>query len=81
MLQPPSVPPAATFAASSRRRSHQDSSHKTAQRIRYRGHGKGETFGPTYTSGDIVGAGINYAAQEFFFTKNGQVVGTQFTRT
>jgi len=34
----------------------------------YRGHGKGEAFGPTYTSGDVVGAGINYAAQEFFFT-------------
>ncbi|KAK9270709.1 hypothetical protein L1049_026292 [Liquidambar formosana] len=42
----------------------------------YRGHGKGETFGPTYTSGDIVGGGINYASQEFFFTKNGTVVGT-----
>ena len=34
----------------------------------YRGHCKGEAFGPTYTSGDVVGAGINYAAQEFFFT-------------
>ena len=34
----------------------------------YRGHGKGETFGPSYTSGDIVGGGINYASQEFFFT-------------
>jgi hypothetical protein len=34
----------------------------------YRGHGKGEAFGPTYTTGDIVGAGINYASQEFFFT-------------
>lgn len=44
----------------------------------YRGHGKGEAFGPTYTSGDTVGAGINYAAQEFFFTKNGQVVGTVY---
>ncbi|XP_061362836.1 ran-binding protein M homolog isoform X2 [Gastrolobium bilobum] len=42
----------------------------------YRGHGKGEHFGPKYTSGDVVGAGINYAAHEFFFTKNGQVVGT-----
>ncbi|KAL3513373.1 hypothetical protein ACH5RR_026090 [Cinchona calisaya] len=42
----------------------------------YRGHGKGETFGPTYTTGDTVGGGINYAAQEFFFTKNGKVVGT-----
>ncbi|CAN6584389.1 unnamed protein product [Malus baccata var. baccata] len=42
----------------------------------YRGHGKGEAFGPTYTSGDIVGGGINYDSQEFFFTKNGAVVGT-----
>ncbi|XP_027091706.2 ran-binding protein M homolog isoform X1 [Coffea eugenioides] len=42
----------------------------------YRGHGKGETFGPTYTTGDSVGGGINYSAQEFFFTKNGKVVGT-----
>ncbi|KHN32477.1 ran-binding protein M homolog isoform X2 [Glycine soja] len=45
----------------------------------YRGHGKGgEPFGPTYTSGDVVGAGINYAAQEFFFTKNGHVVGSVY---
>ncbi|XP_057457070.1 ran-binding protein M homolog [Lotus japonicus] len=44
----------------------------------YRGHGKGEPFGPTYTSGDIVGAGINYASHEFLFTKNGQVVGTVY---
>ncbi|CAJ2655369.1 unnamed protein product [Trifolium pratense] len=44
----------------------------------YRGHGKGEAFGPTYTTGDIVGAGINYASQEFFFTKNGQVVGSVY---
>ncbi|KAL6961986.1 hypothetical protein U1Q18_036943 [Sarracenia purpurea var. burkii] len=42
----------------------------------YRGHGKGEAFGPTYTAGDTVGGGINYASQEFFFTKNGVVVGT-----
>uniref|UniRef100_A0A6M2FCP4 B30.2/SPRY domain-containing protein n=1 Tax=Populus davidiana TaxID=266767 RepID=A0A6M2FCP4_9ROSI len=41
----------------------------------YSGHGKGETFGPTFTTNDTVGAGINYAAQEFFFTKNGAVVG------
>ncbi|XP_050375694.1 ran-binding protein M homolog [Argentina anserina] len=42
----------------------------------YRGQGKGEAFGPTYTSDDRVGGGINYASQEFFFTKNGTVVGT-----
>ncbi|PRQ20466.1 putative B30.2/SPRY domain, concanavalin A-like lectin/glucanase domain-containing protein [Rosa chinensis] len=42
----------------------------------YRGQGKGEAFGPTFTSDDRVGGGINYASQEFFFTKNGTVVGT-----
>ncbi|XP_057469641.1 ran-binding protein M homolog [Actinidia eriantha] len=42
----------------------------------YHGQGKGDTFGPTYTAGDTVGAGINYASQEFFFTKNGAIVGT-----
>ncbi|KAF4363618.1 hypothetical protein F8388_002159 [Cannabis sativa] len=44
----------------------------------YRGPGKSDEFGPTYTSGDIVGGGINYASQEYFFTKNGAVVGTAF---
>ncbi|KAI3820124.1 hypothetical protein L1987_13982 [Smallanthus sonchifolius] len=42
----------------------------------YRGQGKGETFGPTFSTGDTVGGGINYASQELFFTKNGQLVGT-----
>ncbi|VVB11672.1 unnamed protein product [Arabis nemorensis] len=41
----------------------------------YRGQGKGEAFGPTYTKDDTVGGGINYATQEFFFTKNGALVG------
>ncbi|KAB1204808.1 hypothetical protein CJ030_MR8G002620 [Morella rubra] len=44
----------------------------------YRGQGKGEAFGPTYTANDIVGAGINYTSQEFFFTKNGALVGTVY---
>lgn len=44
----------------------------------YRGHGKGEPFGPTFTANDIVGGGINYASQEVFFTKNGVVVGTVY---
>lgn len=30
----------------------------------------------TYTTGDIVGCGIDYISQEFFFTKNGSLVGT-----
>nr|ACG46452.1 ran-binding protein 9 [Zea mays] len=41
----------------------------------YRGLGKGEPFGPKFTSGDIIGAGINYLSQESFFTKNGAPVG------
>lgn len=44
----------------------------------YRGQGKGEAFGPTYTTGDTVGGGINYASQEFFFTKNGAIIGTVY---
>ncbi|XP_010681236.2 ran-binding protein M homolog [Beta vulgaris subsp. vulgaris] len=44
----------------------------------YRGHGKGETFGPTFTTGDVVGGGINYASEGVFFTKNGHVVGTVY---
>ncbi|KDP42396.1 hypothetical protein JCGZ_02453 [Jatropha curcas] len=44
----------------------------------YRGQGKGEPFGPTFTAKDTVGAGINYAAQEFFFTKNGAIVGSVY---
>ncbi|KAL9234615.1 hypothetical protein vseg_009469 [Gypsophila vaccaria] len=38
----------------------------------------GEPFGPTFTTGDTVGAGINYASQELLFTKNGVIVGTVF---
>ncbi|KAL6899771.1 hypothetical protein ACP4OV_006429 [Aristida adscensionis] len=41
----------------------------------YRGHEQGESFGPKFTSGDIIGAGINYLSQEIFFTKNGSLVG------
>ncbi|XP_076897367.1 ran-binding protein M homolog [Bidens hawaiensis] len=42
----------------------------------YHGQGTGDTFGPTYSTGDTVGAGINYASNTLFFTKNGEVVGT-----
>ncbi|KAH9758042.1 Ran-binding protein M-like [Citrus sinensis] len=44
----------------------------------YRGQGKGEAFGPTFTTNDTVGGGINYASQEFFFTKNGSLVGAVY---
>lgn len=42
----------------------------------YLGKRQGEAFGPSYTTGDTVGAGINYDSQEFFFTVNGTLVGT-----
>ncbi|KAF7079099.1 hypothetical protein CFC21_083395 [Triticum aestivum] len=41
----------------------------------YRGPGKSESFGPKFTSGDIIGAGINYIEQLLFFTKNGSLIG------
>ncbi|CAN1176323.1 Ran-binding protein M homolog [Linum perenne] len=33
-------------------------------------------IGAKFTTDDIVGAGLNYASKEFYFTKNGEVVGT-----
>lgn len=38
--------------------------------------GFGTPFGPTYTTGDTVGAGINNASQDVFFTKNGEFIGS-----
>ncbi|TKY57333.1 Ran-binding protein 10 [Spatholobus suberectus] len=42
--------------------------------VLYGRHDKEKDSGPIFTSGDVVGAGINNAVQEFFFTKNGQLV-------
>lgn len=42
----------------------------------YRGQARGETFGQRFETTDTIGAGINYASLEFFFTRNGQIVGT-----
>lgn len=41
----------------------------------FHGLGIGDAFGPTFSTGDTVGAGINYATQEILFTVNGLVVG------
>eukprot|EP00941_MAST-03F_sp_MAST-3F-sp1_P002539 g2539.t1 len=38
-----------------------------------------ETYGPSYTTGDIVGCGINFCKQTIFFTKNGNHLGTAFS--
>ncbi|KAJ7064997.1 concanavalin A-like lectin/glucanase domain-containing protein [Mycena amicta] len=38
----------------------------------------GITFGPTYTTGDTIGCGIDFSANQAFFTKNGAFIGTVF---
>lgn len=40
----------------------------------YHGQGRGEPYAQGFTTGDTVGAGINYAAQEIFFTRNGKIL-------
>ena len=41
----------------------------------YRGAGTGTSFGPSYSTNDIVGCGINFIEKSFFFTKNGILIG------
>mmetsp|Transcript_45085 Transcript_45085/g.134586 ORF Transcript_45085/g.134586 Transcript_45085/m.134586 type:complete len:177 (+) Transcript_45085:167-697(+) len=38
---------------------------------KFGGNGKGEDYGPRYSTGDTVGAAYCLASQEIFFTKNG----------
>jgi hypothetical protein len=42
----------------------------------YLGSGKGTAFGPTYSTGDVIGCGVNFNKKAVFFTKNGQYIGT-----
>ena len=41
----------------------------------YRGAGTGTAFGPSYSTGDVIGCGVNFQEKSFFFTKNGVLVG------
>lgn len=39
----------------------------------------GEPYGPTFTTGDIVGCCLNFGINEVFFTKNGANIGKAFS--
>eukprot|EP00884_Botryococcus_braunii_P020425 jgi/Botrbrau1/7066/Bobra.0165s0089.1 len=43
------------------------------------GSSKSQEYGPNFTTGDVIGAGILLETQEMFFTKNGKNLGTAFT--
>jgi hypothetical protein len=42
--------------------------------------GIGEAYGPPYSTGDVIGVGIDNTHHTIFFTKNGKHLGSAFTR-
>ncbi|KHN96666.1 SPRY domain containing protein [Metarhizium album ARSEF 1941] len=50
----------------------------------FAGQSSGRAFGPTFSTGDVVGCGVNFRDHTAFFTKNGVKIGVAFhdvTRT
>eukprot|EP00002_Diphylleia_rotans_P000519 TRINITY_DN10279_c0_g1_i1.p1 TRINITY_DN10279_c0_g1~~TRINITY_DN10279_c0_g1_i1.p1 ORF type:complete len:412 (-),score=72.90 TRINITY_DN10279_c0_g1_i1:148-1383(-) len=45
---------------------------------KFTGTGRGEPYGPTYSTGDIIGCGFIYRKRQIFFTKNGRFLGVAF---
>jgi len=41
--------------------------------------GAGEIYGPTFSTGDIIGCGLNFVNNSCFYTKNGVNLGVAFT--
>jgi hypothetical protein len=40
--------------------------------------GVGKSYGPTFTTGHVIGCGVNYIDQTVFYTKDGVMIGTAF---
>lgn len=40
--------------------------------------GNGQPYGPTFTTGDIIGCGVNLIDNTCFYTKNGHHLGIAF---
>jgi hypothetical protein len=49
---------------------------QSGQKYQHAGHGT--NYGPSFSSGDIIGCGINFATKSAFFTKNGISLGSAF---
>ncbi len=41
--------------------------------------GTGQAYGPTFTTNDVIGCGLNLVENSCFYTKNGHHLGTAFT--